>query len=369
MREPNGWTRRDFLTSTSCLGAAMACARFLPAAWGAESIAQDPRVAATPLLDKGFASTRRIGDGVYATIADPTKGLDAMCNGGFVAGKDAALLIEGHFSPTGAAYELEALRMVSQAPLRGALDTHYHFDHSFGNAFYGAQRIPIWAHKQAIPLMVERYAGLQGRDLSAMVAPAEKRVREAADETERQRAQSDLGMLQIVTQTVSSTVVALPNLPLEPAKLPMTVDLGGVKAVIETYPGHTPTDLIVRVPEQNIVFTGDLLFNGSYPVAFDAEMSAWIRTLDTFAAFSKDTLFVPGHGPVCGPEGIATERAVLEDLREHAQKMYRAGVPVEEAQRRYVQPESFKSLRYFSWSFSIGAAIEKFYAEFKAGKM
>ncbi|HEV8383996.1 MAG TPA: MBL fold metallo-hydrolase [Candidatus Acidoferrales bacterium] len=175
-------------------------------------------------------------------------------------------------------------------------------------------------------------------------------------------------MTKLITQAIGGMVIALPNHPLDPAKLPMTVDLGGVKAVIETHPGHSPTDLIVRVVEQNIVFTGDLLFNGSYPVALDASMSAWIQTCDKFAAFGKETLFVPGHGPLAGQEAVAMERAILESLRDHAQKMFKAGVPVEEAKRRYTPPEQFKDLRYFSWGYSVELGIQKFYEEFQKGK-
>ncbi len=59
--------------------------------------------------------------------------------------------------------------------------------------------------------------------------------------------------------------VALPNHPLDPAKMPMTIDLGGLSVVIVTYIGHTDTDLIIRVPDQNVVYTGDLLVNAQYP--------------------------------------------------------------------------------------------------------
>ena len=76
--------------------------------------------------------------------------------------------------------------------------------------------------------------------------------------------------ISTIFAVIDKYMVGLPDHPLDPSKLPMTLDLGGTSAVIETYPGHTSTDIIVRVPEQNIVFTGDLLFNGWYPVAFDA---------------------------------------------------------------------------------------------------
>lgn len=361
-------TRRSFLISTSCLGAAIASRQYFSLPALAEPIAQDPRIAETPLVDKGFASTRKIGEGVYATISDFSKGLETLSNGGFVVGKEAALLIEGHRAPAGAAFELEALRLVSQVPVRAAVDTHYHFDHSLGNVFYGAQGIPVLAHAKTAGLMVERYANLQGQEKTSQLEVLQKRLRDAATEAERQRVESDLNAYKLIFATIDATVVALPNQPLDPAKLPLVLDLGGVKAAIETYPGHTPTDLVIRVPEPNIVFTGDLLFNGWYPVTFDADLSAWRATLAKFAAFGKDTLFVPGHGQLCGQEGVANESTIFDDLAEHASKMYRAGVPVEEAQKRYVVPERFQGFTVFAWSFTIGSAMAKFYEEFKAGK-
>src|SRR2546430_12765869 len=94
------------------------------------------RVSQTPIVDKGFASVRKVGEGLYATISDPSKGYQTLCNGGFLAGKDGALMIEGFGSAAGATFQLGALRMVRQVALRGALDTPYHFVHSLGNGVY-----------------------------------------------------------------------------------------------------------------------------------------------------------------------------------------------------------------------------------------
>jgi glyoxylase-like metal-dependent hydrolase (beta-lactamase superfamily II) len=362
-------TRRNFLAATSCFGAAWAVQKQFPLPALAETLAQDPRVAQQPLVDKGFAAVRKVGNGVYATISDFSKGGETISNGGFLIGRDAALLIEGFRTPAGAAFQMETFRSVSQVPVRAAIDTHYHFDHSLGNAHYGAQGIPVWAHAKTGPLMVRNYANMQGQDHSSILEGLQKKVRDAANDTERQRAQGDLNAYTLILQTVDVSVVSLPNHPLDPAKLPVTVDLGGMKAVIETYPGHTPADLIVRVPEQNIIFTGDLLFNAFYPVAFDADILGWRATLAKFATFGKDALFVPGHGQVCGAEGIATLRAVFDDLAEQASRMYKTGVPVEEAQRRYAVPDKFKNFLIFAWSFCVGATIAKLYEEYRASKM
>jgi glyoxylase-like metal-dependent hydrolase (beta-lactamase superfamily II) len=364
----HGFSRRKFLAHTSCFGAFYAVAKLIPLPALAAELSGDSRVADSPIVDKGFAAVRKVGDGLYATISDTSKGLQTICNGGFLVGKDAALLIEGFGSPAGASFQFETLRRISQVPVKGALDTHYHFDHSMGNSYYGANGVALWAHATAAKRIVDSYGPLQGADKESVLGPLEKRVKDAKSDTERQHAQSDLNAVTGLFQIANASILALPNHPIDPAKSPMTMDLGGLSAVIEFHPGHSGTDMIVRVPEQNVVYTGDLLFSGWYPVCFDekATVSGWRATLAKFASFSKDTIFVPGHGQICGQEGIATLREVFDDIAGQAEKMFKAGVPVEEAQQRYVVPDKFKNFPIFAWGFTIGPAITKLYAEWRA---
>jgi glyoxylase-like metal-dependent hydrolase (beta-lactamase superfamily II) len=362
-----GFSRRQFMAHASCFGAFYGLAKMIPLPALAAELSSDSRVSQTVIADKGFASVRKIGDGLYATISDTSKGFATICNGGFVIGKDAALLIEGFGSAPGAAFQMDTLRSVSQVPVKAALDTHYHFDHSMGNAFYGASGIPLYAHATAARRIVDSYLPLQGADKAAALAPLEKQLQDAKSEIEKQHAQSDLGAAGSVFAVANATVLALPNHPIDPAK-PVKFDLGGVTAVVESHPGHSGTDLIVRVPEQNVVYTGDLLFNGLYPVCFDekATVAGWRDTLKKFASFDKETIFVPGHGQVCGQEGIATLREVFDDIAGQAEKMFKAGVPVQEAQHRYVVPDKFKNFPIFAWGFTIGPAITKLYAEWQS---
>src|SRR2546421_2688059 len=361
------FSRRSFLVKTSCFGAFYAVAKLIPLPTLAAELAGDSRVSQTPIVDKGFASVRKIGNGLYATISDYSKGTTTICNGGFLVGKDAALLVEGFTTPAGASFQMDALRLASQVPVKGALDTHYHFDHSMGNSFYGANGIPLWAHASAAKRIVENYLPMQGADKEAALAPLEKHVKDAKSDLERAHAQSNLNAVSMVFGVANTTVLALPNHPIDPTKSPMSVDLGGLTAVVEPYPGHSGTDIVVRIPDQNVVYTGDLLFSGWYPVCFDekATVSGWRDTLKKFAGFDKDTLFVPGHGQICGQEGIASIREVFDDIAGQAEKMRKAGGPAEEAQHRYVVPEKFKNFPVFAWGFTIGPAIAKLYAEWQ----
>src|SRR5216683_5489073 len=226
------FSRRRFLAGTSCFGALYALAKLIPLPVLAADVAADARVSEVPLVDKGFASVRKIGNGLYATISDPSKGTTTYCNGGFLVGRDAALLVEAFTTPAGASFQMDALRKVSQAPVKGALDTHYHFDHSMGNAFYGSKGIEVWAHPAAARRIVDGYTPLQGADRAAALGPFEKRLKDAKSEVERRHAQSDLKAFTMVFQLVNANVLGLPNRPLNPAKLPMKVELGGLTAVL-----------------------------------------------------------------------------------------------------------------------------------------
>jgi len=86
----------------------------------------------------------------------------------------------------------------------------------------------------------------------------------------------------------------------------MSIDLGGLTEGDRVLPRTIPERTSSCVsPDQNVVYTGDLLFSGWYPVCFDREatVSGWRDTLKKFAGFDKDTLFVPGHGQICGQGG------------------------------------------------------------------
>lgn len=358
-------SRRSFLGRTSQWSAVMAAYQFLPLPKLAESLAGDVRVSQTPIADKGFASVRKVGEGLYATISDTSKGFQTLCNGGFLVGKDAALLIEGFVSAIGAGFQYDTLRSLSKGPIMGALDTHYHYDHTMGNAFYGANGISLWAHAGVGKRILDSYGVMQGADKAAFFAPLEARAKNAKTEAARKHASELVGAVGNIFNVANSTVLALPNRPLDPAKLPVKLDLGGLTAVVETHPGHSGTDLIVRVPEQNVVYTGDLLFNNLYPVAFDeqATVSGWRSTLKTFLSYDKDTIFVPGHGQIGGREAVQLFVDLFDDVAGQAEKMYKSGVPAEDAADQYVVPDKFKGVTIFAWNLSIGPTITKLYKE------
>jgi glyoxylase-like metal-dependent hydrolase (beta-lactamase superfamily II) len=313
------------------------------------------------LIDRGFAKISKLADGVYVTVADPTRGPQCLSNGGVLVGREGTLLVEGHFQPAGAALEVEAAGIFSKAPILAAVNTHYHLDHTFGNQAYADRRIPIMAHERTPGLMRERYAALQHVDKAALLTPLRRKISEATDPQERKRLQSDLDANQWMYDGIDATKITYPTELLAAEQLPRRIDLGGLTVVIESHPGHTPTDLIIRIPDRDIVFTGDLLFYRDYPVAFDADVRACRKILEMFLSYGSEMRFVPGHGPVCGIDIVREQIDLTDDLRAYAEKMKRAGVALNEAKRRYKVPARFQGFDDFSWDWTVGAAIEGYY--------
>jgi glyoxylase-like metal-dependent hydrolase (beta-lactamase superfamily II) len=132
--------------------------------------------------------------------------------------------------------------------------------------------------------------------------------------------------------------------------------------VIEFHPGHSPTDLVIRVPERDVVFAGDLFFSRAYPVVADSDILAWRRVVDTLAGYGRQTQVVPGHGALGSIEQVRQQAAVMDDLRAHADSMMRAGASIDEAERRYVVPKAFSGFEILSWNFTVGGAMRTYYS-------
>jgi glyoxylase-like metal-dependent hydrolase (beta-lactamase superfamily II) len=96
--------------------------------------------------------------------------------------------------------------------------------------------------------------------------------------------------------------------------------------LIEVGPAHTGGDVIAWVPDDGVVFAGDVLFIDAHPVAWAGSILHWPRAcqavLDTGA-----TTIVPGHGPLTSPTGVAALRDYLHQVAGHATRTHDAGVP------------------------------------------
>jgi cyclase len=106
----------------------------------------------------------------------------------------------------------------------------------------------------------------------------------------------------------------------------------GDKAVrlIEVGPAHTGGDVLVHVPGDKAVFTGDILFINGTPLMWAGPVANWIRACETIIAMDVDVI-VPGHGPVTDKAGVRRVADYLAYIDREARKRFEAGLPVREA--------------------------------------
>lgn len=303
-------SRREFLAqSGSCAAHLAMVAAAMPAAlrlrWPGEPVG-------AVVGREPFGALEKIADGVWALVSTPLAGdRTTLSNGGIIAGSNAVLAIEGFNQPQGARWLAgKARELTGRWPTHVAL-THYHSDHAngIGGYFDAASRPELRATQRTRELVLER--------------------NQPADPS-RASALHDAVLL-------SPTDVA-------------TLDLGGRSVRVVPRVGHTESDISLEVEQPSIVFCGDLFWNNMFPNFVDAipsRLSASVRALRR----DRDTIYVPGHGPV--GRGAEYDRYVsmLDELELSARKARSAGVPAADAARSFTLSPSLGEWTLFNQSF------------------
>jgi len=112
-----------------------------------------------------------------------------------------------------------------------------------------------------------------------------------------------------------------------------TLHVGGKQVrLLELGPAHTRGDIVVHVPADKAVYTGDILFAGGHPVIWAGPVGNWIRACDRILEWDVETV-VPGHGPITDKSGVRALKHYLEYVRAESRKRFDAGMDYEEAAR------------------------------------
>jgi glyoxylase-like metal-dependent hydrolase (beta-lactamase superfamily II) len=108
----------------------------------------------------------------------------------------------------------------------------------------------------------------------------------------------------------------------------------GAKEVrlVEVGPAHTRGDVLVHVPADRTVFTGDILFANAHPIIWAGPVANWVSACERILAMEVETV-VPGHGPLCGLEAVTALRDYLLHLEAEAKRCLAAGLSRKEAAR------------------------------------
>jgi glyoxylase-like metal-dependent hydrolase (beta-lactamase superfamily II) len=228
-------------------------------------------------------------------------------NATLIVGGEVAALVDTLATDTQARELLDLIRAITTQPLV-IINTHHHFDHCFGNDVIAAASpgCTIWAHEETARLLREEGSTWQ-RDWSE----------EWSDQ------QPDLA------KALAEVQVRAPD---RGVRLESIMDLGGRTIELRHLGrGHTDGDLIVDVPDANVIIAGDLVEQGAPPSFEDSFPIEWPDTLAALLHRAKpQAVVVPGHGEVVELEFVRQQHGELASLAWLIREAHGDGAPPDE---------------------------------------
>ncbi len=200
------------------------------------------------------------------------------------------------------------------APSRRVVNTHYNGDHCWGNQLFPQAEI-IGHRRCAESFSKENPAALQA------VKTADASGRPALARLSRALASWDFSGIELTPPAI-----------LFDDRLDIDLD-GTPVELIYVGPAHTDSDIIVHLPEERVVFAGDVVFRLCTPIGWEGTYARWIEALDHIISLKPDVV-VPGHGPVTGIEGAREMKEYLQHVRKEAKSCFDEGLTSAEAARK-----------------------------------
>jgi glyoxylase-like metal-dependent hydrolase (beta-lactamase superfamily II) len=273
-----------------------------------------------------------LADGVFAAIATPDG--SAVSNAGIIDLGDRTLVFDT-FNSVAAAEELRtAAERLTGRPADLVIISHAHLDHWCGNQVF-PRRTPILATHRTRSEMLDEAQDID--DLKQDPSEMEQEIR--ALEVQLEAETDPLNRRALLASITRSRreLEALPDLHL---RLPDQTFEGSllfhgsrrVAVLMTEGRGHTDSDAFLILPDEHIVFLGDLGFFDCQPFMGDCDVDAWQAQLAGFEGSDFEVL-VPGHGPLGSPENMRLQGNYIETLDDLVSKVVEEGGSIDHALR------------------------------------
>jgi cyclase len=290
----------------------------------------------------------RVTDGVYAAVAKPQAFLN--CNAAVIVNSDHALVVDTHSKPSAARALIRQLRAeVTDRPVRYVVDSHFHWDHAQGNLAYpdafgaNVEVISSTATREWLAREGEKRVRESLQSLPNQIAEVRKQLAAAKSAGERQRLTRRVAEMEAYAKEMNPPPIKLPTLTFND-RLVLHRDGKGGKEVHLMFlgRGHTAGDIVVYVPGERVVATGDLM-HGLLPYIGDGYPDEWPRTLTELEKLDF-TRVVPGHGLVQeGKTILANFRAYIEEVTAAVRRGVERGDGLQALQQS-ISPDGLRSL-------------------------
>ncbi|MEX0738315.1 MAG: MBL fold metallo-hydrolase [Pseudohongiella sp.] len=281
-----------------------------------------------------------VADGIYHVT--PTGAVNLMSHAMLIEGEHDLLVVDSHVSPNAGMALIDAIKSVSAKPVRYLINTHYHFDHAHGNQVF-PQDVEIIGHRYTR----DKLSGELGNVLEestfisftegvpGQIEQMQAQLATTENTDERAALQGRIAVQQAHLNSLAGIEPTPPNITIDESMSIFQAVRGGGREIQITHlgRGHTGGDVVVFLPEEKIIYTGDLMVP-FLPYMGDAHVDEWPDTLEHLKSFDFDTL-LPGHGPmiqgVQGKERIDMLQAYLRDLWANTRALKQRGLSAEQA--------------------------------------
>lgn len=264
-----------------------------------------------------------------------TGNLSVVSNASVVVNEADVLVVDTGVSPAAAWALREEVKAITDKPIRYVVNTHYHVDHAHGNQIYGSD-VSLIGHDVARQRLLAGDS-MRGTSYSwlidgipANIARLQARLGQATP-TDRPRIEHDLGVAQQFELAARSVRPAAPTTTFADS---MTLHSGSREIrLIFLGRGHTGGDIVVFLPRERMVMTGDLQLSGLSYMG-DGYPLEWADSLEKLKALDFTTI-LPGHGAAFTDKSrIDAFQSYLRDLWTNVKTLHDAGVGVEDAVKR-----------------------------------
>jgi len=225
-----------------------------------------------------------------------------VSNAGFVVTPAGVVVIDALGSPALARELIEEVRRRTGKAVTHVILTHYHADHVYGLQEFKRAGAKVIAHRSGLEYLHSQTAQSRLEASRGELAP----------------------WIDAQTQLVPAD---------EWIDAARDLTIGGVRLLLQPVgPAHTPEDLVVYLPSEKVLFSGDIVFRGRIPFVGQADSRRWIAALDTVLGFDAQVI-VPGHGAVSrsARQDLVFTREYLQYLRETMGRAARNLEPFDEA--------------------------------------
>jgi glyoxylase-like metal-dependent hydrolase (beta-lactamase superfamily II) len=283
----------------------------------------------------------KIAEGVYSGV--PAMPGIMTCNILVVVGDNEVVLVDGGTERETARKLLADIRTLTDKPVRYLVNTHFHFDHAGANEGFGPEVKILGSEYTARRLSGNPYdghtfqlfygagdkgaPGTQVQQLATLKSDLAKQTDAARQADMRARIAATEGQMAVLKTTK-------PRAPDIIVKDKYVIPrAAGEVQLLFLGRGHTGGDLVVYLPKERIVATGDFMQSGLAYMG-DSYLEDWPKSLEALKQLQFDRV-VGGHGPVFnGTTRITAYQGYLRDFAKQAADLKKQGVSAEEASKR-----------------------------------